>query len=444
MITQRLGQLINRHRHANWALADQAVVSGNNFITGVLLARFLGPEVFGMFVLMQSVLLYVSSFQGALIFQPMMSAAPQLAESERRPYLQGVFALQLMLSLVLGIIVVALAVLAKLTGFQATLGLEPGSVFALICATLGFQLQDWQRRYYFVQEKANSAFLIDAISYGSQLTLLVLASYTGHLTVANAFWIITAGSSAAFAIGFMRDRVSPAFSHARAVLREGWRTGRDYLAAWQFQWLGAQGIFMLGAGVVGTEAVGAARATQNIVGPINILFLAMDNLVPVAAARRYGTSGLPGLSHYLWRITFWGTLLLTPLLLTLSLFSTRIMHLLYGEQYLAYASLVYWQASYVFIQFYLRQTFFFLRTVKATGVILRSGILMSIISIGVTALTVQRYQEIGLMMALVSGVLTGLAYSVLAARRLANKLKLADAPASSLAPNNSINMGSKA
>ncbi|HEX5538826.1 MAG TPA: MATE family efflux transporter, partial [Methylophilaceae bacterium] len=240
------------------------------------------------------------------------------------------------------------------------------------------------------------------------------------------------------------DRVSPAFSHARAVLREGWRTGRDYLAAWQFQWLGAQGIFMLGAGVVGTEAVGAARATQNIVGPINILFLAMDNLVPVAAARRYGASGLPGLAHYLWRITFWGTLLLAPLLLTLSLFSTRIMHLLYGEQYLAYASLVYWQASYVFIQFYLRQTFFFLRTVKATGVILRSGILMSIISVSVTALTVQRYQEIGLMMALVCGVLAGLAYSVFAARRLNNKLKLDDAPAASMPGNNSINMGSKA
>lgn len=442
---RRLGQLINRHRHANWALADQAVVSGNNFITGVLLARFLGPEVFGMFVLMQSVLLYVSSFQGALIFQPMMSAAPQLSESERQPYLQGVFALQLMLSVALGAIVVVLALLAKVTGFEATLGLEPGIVLALICATLGFQLQDWQRRYYFVQEKANSAFLIDAISYGSQLTLLVLASFTGHLNVANAFWIITIGSLAAFTLGYLRDHVTPTFSHARSVLREGWRTGRDYLAAWQFQWLGAQGIFMLGAGVVGTEAVGAARATQNIVGPINILFLAMDNLVPVAAARRFGSSGLAGLSRYLWRITLWGTLLLTPVLLTLSLFSGRLMHVLYGEQYLAYASLVYWQACYVFAQFYLRQTFFFLRTVKATGVILRAGIIMSIISIGVTALTVERFQEIGLMMALVSGVTAGLIYSVIAAQRVANKLKLADAPSGGLAANhNSINAGSKA
>src|SRR3546814_9068091 len=64
-----LSKLLNRHRNANWVLADQSVVSGTNFITGVLLARFLGPEIFGLFVLLQAVILYVNSFQGALIFQ---------------------------------------------------------------------------------------------------------------------------------------------------------------------------------------------------------------------------------------------------------------------------------------------------------------------------------------------------------------------------------------
>ena len=72
----KLRNLFNRHRNARWALADQSVVSGANFVTGILLARFLGPEMFGLYVLLQAVLLYVNSFQGALIFQPMMSAAP--------------------------------------------------------------------------------------------------------------------------------------------------------------------------------------------------------------------------------------------------------------------------------------------------------------------------------------------------------------------------------
>lgn len=418
-----LDKLINHHRNAKWAFADQAMVSGSNFLTGILLARFMGPEVFGIFVVVQSILLYANSFQGALIFQPMMSAAPQLPETEKHFYLKGVFALQLMLSLALAAIFALLALGATLTSFDTRMNLNPEIVFALICGTLGFQLQDWLRRYYFVQERARSAFVLDTLSYGLQFTLLVVATITGYLTVANTFWIITIGSGVAFLAGYMLEQVRPAFIHARSVLRTGWRTGRDYLAAWQFQWLGSQGILMLGASVVGTEAVGATRATQNIIGPLNILFLAMDNLVPVAAAKRYGASGLAGLSHYLWRITIWGTVLLTPTLLALAIFSEELMHLFYGEQYLAYAALVYWQAAYMFVQFYQRQSFFFLRTVNASGAILRSGIISSVISVGITALLVKDYQEVGLMIALLSGGIGSLAYTLTATHAVSKKLK---------------------
>src|SRR5690606_29672496 len=120
-----LDKLINHHRNAKWAFADQAIVSGNNFLTGILLARFMGPEVFGIFVVMQSILLYANSFQGALIFQPMMSAAPQLPETEKHQYLQGVFALQLMLSLVLGTMFAVLALVAAFIGFGTEVSLTP-------------------------------------------------------------------------------------------------------------------------------------------------------------------------------------------------------------------------------------------------------------------------------------------------------------------------------
>lgn len=421
-----ISQFIHRHHHINWALADQAVVSGSSFITGVLLARFLGPETFGLFVLLQSVMLYVNSFQGALIFQPMMSAAPQLPEHERRPYLQGVFALQLILTFGLVAITVLLAMFADaLFAFE---GLQPSIILSLAAAMLAFQLQDWQRRYFFVEENARSVFFNDIIAYGGQTLLLVLACYNQRLDVASAFWIIAATAFIGFITGFGSDRLTPVFAHARSALREGWQAGRDYLAAWQFQLLGNQGVFMIGAGVVGTQAVGGVRATQNIVGPINILFQVMENLVPIAAAKRYSKDGLPGLIHFLWRITLLGTLFLVPLLLLLSLFAHALVQTLYGAQYLAFASLVYWQAMYVFIQFYQRQTFFFLRTVKATGVVLRTGMLMGISSLLVAALTVHQLQETGLMLSLVSGASIAFLYSLVAARNIARQLAQNGAP----------------
>ena len=143
---RKLGSLISRHRHANWALLDQSVVSGSNFVIGILLARFLGPEAFGIFVLLQAVMLYVNSYQGALIFQPMLSAAPQLTENERNKYLQGVFAMQLMLTLFLGLAATAIAVVAHMFGLINMAGLDVNTIAAVICAMFGFQLQDWQRR----------------------------------------------------------------------------------------------------------------------------------------------------------------------------------------------------------------------------------------------------------------------------------------------------------
>lgn len=425
---QRIHGLIRRYRHANWALTDQTVVSGSNFITGVLLARVLGPEAFGMFVLLQALMIYVNSFQFALIFQPMMSAAPQLPGPDRDKYLQGVFALQLSLSCVLGIAVAAVALFAHAFGLEKLVGLAPSVIVALIAAMLAFQLQDWQRRYYFVQEYPKGAFLNDLISYGSQVVLLVLVLLGGRLNVASAFWIIAVTSFAAFLIGFLHDRVQPVFSHARAVLSEGWRTGRDYLMAWQLQWMGTQGVLMIGAGAVGAQAAGGVRAAQNIIGPINILFQAMENVVPVIAARHYGQTGLAGLSHYIWRITSIGTALLLPLLLALTLLAAPLTHFLYGDRYADSATLVIWQAASVFTQFYLRQVTFFLRTVKATGVIIRSGMVMSVVAILVAIAAVGSLHETGVMLALLVGTVAGLAYSLMGAIKVRRDLALAELP----------------
>lgn len=426
----KIAALIARHRHINWALADQAVVSGSNFITGILLARFLGPESFGVYVLLQTALVYVNSFQGALIFQPMMSAAPQMEEGERSRYLQGVFALQLILSFGLAGIAWLLGTTTHgVWGGEATSSLTPAVVLSLSCALLAFQLQDWLRRYYFVLEMPRAAFINDVLNYGGQVAILGAAYVSGHLDVVTAFWIMAGACFFTFLFGFVRGMVKPVFSDARAVLREGWRTGRDYLAAWQLQWAGSQGVLVVGAGMVGVHAAGGVRAATNIVGPINILFQAMENVVPVVAARRYDAKGLSGLSAYLYRVTLWGTALLLPMVAAAAIFAVPLMGFVYGEQYVVYAALVVWSAASVFLQFYLRVVFFFLRTVMATGIIVRTGVVMAVFSVSVAAFSVGAYQETGIMMALLSGVCAGLAYSAVAARKLASELGSAPRPA---------------
>ncbi|MDB5295185.1 MAG: hypothetical protein JWO31_1168, partial [Phycisphaerales bacterium] len=54
-----------------WALADQAVCSLGNFLTGVLLARSLDRQAFGAFSLVFGVLLFLNSLHGAVVTYPL-------------------------------------------------------------------------------------------------------------------------------------------------------------------------------------------------------------------------------------------------------------------------------------------------------------------------------------------------------------------------------------
>ncbi|HEY4374000.1 MAG TPA: lipopolysaccharide biosynthesis protein [Burkholderiales bacterium] len=421
---QRLRGLIQRHRRTHWAVADQLLVSGCNFLTGIMLARLLGPAVFGVFVLLQAVLQYVNAFQTALIFSPMLSTAPAMEEGGRARYLRGVLALQLVLSVVMALAVYGLGLLGGLISSAAALR-EP-TVLALALAVFAFQMQDWLRRYYFVHQNSRAAFLNDVLSYGGQIVLLIgFALFDDDLGLTEVFGIIGATSAVAFVLGYAASRapVRPAFSDAREVLREGWRSCRDYFLGWQMQWAGTQGVLLVGAGLLGAQAAGGVRAAQNIIGPINILFQAMENVVPVAAARHYKEGGLDALSSYLWRNTAWGSALLLPVMLGLAFIAEPLMSIAYGKAYAPYAALVVWQAAAMFLQFYTRQLTYYLRTLQATGVIVQMGALIAVTSVAVAACTVGPYQETGIMLAILAGVCAGLLRAAFAARQVTRRLR---------------------
>ena len=63
------------------ALCDQALVSGANFATNVILARALGIREYGVFALSWMAVLFVASLQWAFIVSPMMSVGPKQEEA---------------------------------------------------------------------------------------------------------------------------------------------------------------------------------------------------------------------------------------------------------------------------------------------------------------------------------------------------------------------------
>lgn len=81
-------KFFRQYSHINVALLDQAMVSGTNFLTGILFARFLGVEEFGRFTLTWMAVLFINSIQMAMITVPMMSIGPKQTK-DKAPYYYG-------------------------------------------------------------------------------------------------------------------------------------------------------------------------------------------------------------------------------------------------------------------------------------------------------------------------------------------------------------------
>ena len=286
---------------------------------------------------------------------------------------------------------------------------------------LFFQLQDWLRRYYFIRGKGKAVFINDSVSYGGQVALLVVFYWWGRLNITNTFWALAVSSAIAFLIGAMLENIRPSWNSALQVFQQSWQSGRDLLLAGQINWVGSQGILLFGASILGAKAAGGIRAAQNIVGPFNILFQAMENIIPIQAAQHYATKQLTGLTNYLKKVTLAGSLLLAIPGVILAIFSRELMQFTYGKEYTVFSALIVWQIVIVLLGFLRTQAFYFYRTIRSTKIIVFNTIIASVVTFLFTAVFGQSWQEIGIMLALLMGQAVSLIFLMVTIyRRLIN------------------------
>jgi hypothetical protein len=194
------------------------------------------------------------------------------------------------------------------------------------------------------------------------------------------------------------------------VIKQHWRASRNFLATWQLQWLGSQGVVLLGAGMIGQQAAGAIRAAQNLLGPINVAFQWMDNVVPVRAALHLRDSGRRAMVTYLVRIGVVGGVALGLFALALLPIDEWLIVLLYGEEYRPFAILVVFMALYYFFGHGYRMAAYYHRAVGETLILAHASLWWAMTSVALALLTVGALGERGIMLALVAGQVAALAY----------------------------------
>jgi O-antigen/teichoic acid export membrane protein len=293
----------------SWALGDQAVVSGTNFLTNVMLARFMGLTEFGVFALAWMSVLFVNSIQTALIIAPMMSVGPKQEEKDRPCYFGAVVFQEFVL--VLFCFILVFAALKLSSGFFPHAELRQLAL-PLAVSAFAYQMQDFGRRYFFATHQGRRALADDALSYLPQLPLLFLLHRAGNLTSATALWVMAGTSILGLVpVWFWMEHLSFKWNAIKAASRRHWSFSRWLGGAALLQWTSSN-LFVIAAPVYyGAAAAGVLKASQNLMGATHVWFQGLDNVVPVETARRLRQGGVPLMLAYTRSVLLkWGGLTL--------------------------------------------------------------------------------------------------------------------------------------
>lgn len=292
-----------------WALTDQAVVSATNFLTSVILLRFMGIREFGVFALAWMSVLFVNSLQFALIVAPMMSVGPKQEEKDRPFYFGAVVFQEIVLVSVCFALV--LAALKVSSNYFPLAGLRQLAL-PLAFSAFAYQMQDFIRRYFFATRQSRRAFADDLLSYIPQLPILFLLHRAGHLNSASALWVMAGTSILGMAAGwFWVETLSFNWEWIKAITLRHWKLSRWLGASSLLQWTSGN-LFVIAAPVYyGAAAAGVLKASQNMMGVTNIWFQGLDNVVPAETARRLNQFGVHSMLAYIRSILAkWGVLTL--------------------------------------------------------------------------------------------------------------------------------------
>jgi len=363
-LVQRIVNLIQSHSHVNWALLDQGVISAVNFLTGILLARYLGIVEFGIFTLAWLAVEFLHSIQHSMIIAPMMSIAPKQPESDKDAYFGAVILQQVLLVLVCFVCLVV--------GMLGVVLIYPDWEFAglvgpLSAAVVTCQLQNFARRYLFTVHRPAIAFFGDAARYGAQFVILAWLLLKTDMNVGQTLWVIAGTAAIAtiftlFFIGTVTFRLKP-FQDA---LGRHWHFSKWLLSSEIMRWATGNLFVVAGGAMIGAAAVGTVRAAQNLVGMCHILILGLENVVPVRAAQRLHTRGVLPMVDYFKKVTLLGGGVVGFIVIVMGIAPEFWLNLFYGSEYAGQGYLVQLWCAVYFISFLSVVPNFGLKTMEDT------------------------------------------------------------------------------
>lgn len=328
--------LMQKFKSSGLVLFDQAVLSGTNFITGILLARFLGIQTYGLFALLWMIVLFALSFSQAFITRPMLSLGVQMEAGNKRDYFSYLHAIQLIFSFLA--LIFSFFVLTIFVSFSWYELPSDGLIFKVPVLLALFLIYDFYRKYFFVSELLKWPILIDGLLALFQLSGICILNFLEVLSLENVLLLLIIVHAIVNLVCFLKI-APPVFSKngLKSVALKHYSFGKWLIGTAFLQWLCGNFFIIAGAGILGAAAVGAIRIAQNVIGLTHVIFLAMENIVPVYAARQFKNGGIKSLYNFLRKLSLQSGVAIMVILILLAVFAPVIFKFLYGEAFVSFS-----------------------------------------------------------------------------------------------------------
>ena len=264
-----------------FAVLDQIVLSGSNFLTLVILAHALRPRDFGVYVLCFAAITFANGIQTALITQPHnVLGSSRVAAARYAVYTRATAASQYALVVgFLAALVTAASVAVGLGIFSSRLAV------ALAAALIGWQVQEFGRRILYSESRLAEAVVSDTISYGGQVIVLASLAAAHSIDVGAALWVVALTSLAGFLFAGIRLGVKVVPTKDLEPIRENWSLARWLLGASIAYWCSTDLFVFVAAALLGVTVSGGFKAAQALLGPLNVLLIFLGTNLPILFAR---------------------------------------------------------------------------------------------------------------------------------------------------------------
>jgi len=313
------------------SVADQAVVSATNFLTGVIIGRACTKEEFGLYMLGFTIMLFVMTVQTSLISSPYTVYSPRLKGIDHAQYTGSTIIHQLALS---AIMVLALSI----AGTVLTFGIGPENfakvVWALVIAITFISLREYIRRISFANLRFKAALILDLCVAVIQIGFLLILVIFNILSVSRAYLVIGISCGIASAFWFILNIKAFSLVIIQAISQFWFNLsfGKWVLAGDIALLMSKQLYPWFLAGTHGSAATGIFAACQGFVALFNPLIFGIGNLLGPKVAHTF-SKGKGKLRRMVLRTTVLLAIATSILFFLIVICGERVLVLIYGAKY---------------------------------------------------------------------------------------------------------------